>query len=239
MERKEKNLLSLILGSPKYNQPGDPDFDVFRESTLQMALDVARFLYAFTNVGEKAAISKDYYLGLRKINSVRHPSEPSLLLVTVLLYLNSLEQIGNIFSKNNEYGIRYAIKLFADKNASIKQVFGQDFDTECTMIQHLRHALAHNFGLVNIDPASKSPKEKFTLSYINDKSAKVVTLSKIKWNGDYADKSDETSVEINVPTLVKMTESIFAEAQNQFESIFESMTDAWFSEIQTRFTIRC
>ena len=236
MEQKEKELISLILGLPKDDKSNEPYFDPNRKSTLQMALETARFLYGITSDGD-SWLDFLHYRIQQKGKSV--PNETSFTMTSVLLYLNCLEQVGNIFSKDNEYGICNAIKLFADTNASIKQLFGQDLAKECEMIQHLRHALAHNLGLVNIDPRSKSPKEKFCLTYEKDSSAKVVTLPSEPWTGDYADKRTETSVKINVPTLIKLAETIITEAQKQSDKVFENKDDAWFSDVQTRFTIRC
>ncbi|MBO7461079.1 MAG: hypothetical protein J6T96_00625 [Bacteroidales bacterium] len=239
MEQKEKDLTRLILGLPKDDKSKEPYFDPYRKSTLQMALETARFLYAITTDADNWTVFGEFLKLRIRLRNNHLPNETSFTMTSVLLYLNCLEQVGNIFSKDNEYGICNAIKLFADKNASIKQLFGQDFDIECTMIQHLRHALAHNLGLVNIDPRSKSPKEKYCLTYEKDASAKVVTLPSEPWTGDYADKRTETSVKINVPTLIKLSETIIAEAQKQSDKVFENKDDAWFSEIQTRFTIRC
>lgn len=240
MEDKD-DLFKLILGLPKDDTTSEPYFDFHRKSTLQMGLQVARFLYAWMSDNLPNGqifnpINKLKIASCFKQEGIQIPTEDGFYMTSLLLYLNCLEQIGSLF-KDDEHGIHRAINEFHNNSTNRKlDVVTED---ELTAIRNLRNSLAHNLGLANIKPNTNVATHKYTLDYSNKNSSRIVDLPPIPFNGDYTDKREETSVKIYVPALIEMVEGVIAEVQNRFKSGTLKADESRFAEIQTRFTIRC
>jgi len=240
MEDKD-DLFKLILGLPKDDTTSEPYFDFHRKSTLQMGLQVARLLYAWMNDNPS---SGQFFSGRNKVKiakcfeqeGIQVPTEDGFYMTSLLLYLNCLEQIGSLF-EDDEHGINRAVNEFHNKRTNRK--LDEVTEDELTAIRNLRNSLAHNLGLVNINPKTKEATHKYTLEFTYKSGSRIVDLPPIPFNGDYTDKMEETSVKIYVPALIEMVEGVIAEVQNRFKSGTLKPDESRFSEIQTRFTIRC
>jgi len=144
--------------------------------------------------------------------------------VNLLLHLIALEQIGNLFceSDSETNGIVKAIKTFSSVKFSKRALQG---------IKHLRHSLAHNYGLAIIDSyESKATRNyKFLLHHFenttcseDDAKCYIITPEpKHEWNGKLANsdyyhaygcKMDaQTSFRIFVPSLIRLADRIIKE----------------------------
>lgn len=234
-QNDEKMLFKLILGLPADDKSNQPIFDQHRKSTLQMGLQVARFLY---NCSSEKTDGKLFYsiTSLKKTHKGIIPRDESFLMGSLLLYLNCLEQVGTIFGEKNKYGSDNAINLFINQSQESKyQSFNKE---ELEAIHNFRDALAHGLGLVNVNPHNNMPIQKFVLDFSHQETHKVVEIPSddIKWKGDYKDKDPKSSVKVLVPNLIEMIETIITNAQTQYQN-GEPLIKRSFDEIQTRFTI--
>ena len=230
MEEQEE-MLNLILGrkEEKYGK---------RKSTLQMALSVARYLCCY-NKGEDysySSFSKNRYIITEPTSEgvVSRPTyEEADVLVAILLYLIALEQIGELFIEpqsgngNDPNGIAEALYKYSvlkdDENGSKAD--------KIDAIKHLRHSLAHNFGLAS---DKQSQKYKYKLTFDNENKY-IIKLSDKKWNGDCTVKSDETSTKIHPINLIKEIERIISAIQSDKEVEFLKNKD--LDEVKTKYTI--
>lgn len=236
-QNDEKMLFKLILGLPADDKSNQPIFDQHRKSTLQMGLQVARFLY---NCSSEKTDGKLFYsiTSLKKTHKGIIPRDESFLMGSLLLYLNCLEQVGTIFGEKNKYGSDNAIELFFNQDKNNKSY--KFTEEEKKAIRNLRNALAHSVGLVNVEPRNDEPIQKFLLCFnhkeILNKVAETPSEEN-KWHGDYKDKNPKSSVKIYVVNLIDMIETIIANAQSQYQNGDITLKRS-FDEVQTRFTIR-
>lgn len=230
-QNDEEMLFKLILGLPSDDKPNQPTFDPHRRSTLQMGLQVARFLYHCSS--EK--IDEKLFHSISRLKISHNgliPRDESFIMSSLLLYLNCLEQVGTIFGDKSHYGSDNAIELFFNQDKTkIKE-------EEKKAIRNLRNALAHSVGLVNVDNNDK-PQQKFLLDFSRQEKHEVVEIpsTEDKWQKDYKDKNPKSSVKIYVVNLIDMIETIIANAQSQYQNGDITLKRS-FDEVQTRYTIR-
>ncbi|MDD6001222.1 MAG: hypothetical protein PUC50_03410 [Bacteroidales bacterium] len=236
-QNDEEMLFKLILGLPSDDKPNQPSFAPHRRSTLQMGLQVARFLYHCSS--EKTDGKLCYSIGrLRPKHKSMIPRDESFIMCSLLLYLNCLEQVGTIFGDKSNYGSDNAIELFFNQDKNNKSY--KFTEEEKKAIRNLRNALAHSVGLVNVEPRNDEPIQKFLLCFnhkeILNKVAETPSEEN-KWHGDYKDKNPKSSVKIYVVNLIDMIETIIANAQSQYQNGDITLKRS-FDEVQTRYTIR-
>ena len=184
-------------------------------------------------------------LGLNRNNATHRQSTIQLALqnanfnqnfgndfVNLLLHLIALEQVGNLFceAQDDTNGIVKAIQKFSKVKFSERELQG---------IKHLRHSLAHNYGLAIVD--TKEPKEtrnyKFVLHHFTGTSTTkrepshyiIPPEPEHEWNGILTDSDFEcayeckmnvqTSFRIFVPSLIELTDKILKETlPNKYKS---------------------
>ena len=217
MDNERKKLLELILGLRKESN---------RKSTLQLALEKARHSCGVAEDGSIDDIAFGFRQNREMILSAGLTdclcTDEADLFNALLLYLNILEQLGVLFCGNGK-GIKEAINEFScNKDGQI--------------LRKLRHALAHNFGLVNVDPNNNyKPTTKFILSF-DETSNEVVSKPERRWSGDYSNKSDETSTTVYVFPFIRMAEKIINNVKKlALDGEYELKLDQ--DEIESRFTI--
>ena len=229
MEEQEE-IMNLILG-----RKGK------RESTLQMALRVARFLCCYKK-GQLYTMHS--FLADRNIGNngaydiqFRPTADEADLCAALLLYLVSLEQIGEMFiidtpGKDNN-GIVKTLRNYTSFNNDERQA-----------IKGLRNALGHNFGLV-AEADNRSRNEfgakdyKYTLVYNSDKNDIVIELPKEDFGNkgkpvDWGDKSEETYTKIYPINLINLIEKEIIE---KIQSVSDIKFAKNLEEIKSRFTI--
>lgn len=228
MNDEEKEIAELILGIKKLKN---------RISTLQLALESAKFHLGFKDDDNHKDEGPDifsFYQRNDDLNSsddetyIIRCSDESELFTALFLYLNILEQIGLLFCKDTlkKNGTKKALEKFDSQINS----------EERTAIINLRNSLAHNFGLVNYDPKTKKTTHKYTIDMAN-KSEKVIKLPRQTWDGNYADKSEETSCIVNAFALIKLVHQIINEAITQYNNNTLSFAIEDLEEIKAKFTI--
>jgi len=144
--------------------------------------------------------------------------------ISLLLHLIALEQVGNLFceAQDDSNGIVKAIQTFSKVKFSERELQG---------IKHLRHSLAHNYGLAIVD--SKEPKEtrnyKFVLHHFTSTSTTkrepnhyiIPPEPEHEWDGILANSDFEsayeckmnvqTSFRIFVPSFIELADKILKE----------------------------
>ena len=196
IEEQIKELLEIILGLKTSD----------RKSTLQLALSSARCYCGYEAGKPYNSVSftvRQNCVELIKagISPFRNSDEGDLFL-SLFLYLNCLEQIGNLFCpviESDKNGIVRSIKKFAPDELD---------EDEINILAGLRHALAHSFGLVNLSLSGK-PKHKYQLSL--EDSDRIIRKEITPWSGDYSEKSEGTSVIAYVFSIIRLSERIFNE----------------------------
>lgn len=208
--------MKLILGLSK---------DSNRKSTLQLALESARFHSGYKhNTCNRGQFDKKRTLQKElEFDFLKDLTDEVELFTATFLYLNCLEQIGQIFCNGS---IEDAIKSFARDSMP---------DKDAKLIQKLRHALAHSFGLVNISPRNHTPTNKFILNWADDNTP-VVIKAREEWGGNYNDKSNVTSDTINVFKLFRLVEDIIKKLQEQCKA-GTLVPELDIDEIKSRYTI--
>ena len=230
MDYKKHNLLKLVLGlreSPK------------RFSTLQLALERARY-YCGNDKGQLEYSDIDFatrqkYVEKMKLGQFISPNvDIGDLFVATLLYLNGLEQLGNLF-----YSAEGTNNGISDVLMHAQNVGLVHFENENSInaLKRLRHALAHNYGLVSVPP--KHTKTKYYYKYIltfNHNTHKVIEMPKSEWECDYSNKSKRSSVIVHFYPLINMIENVFRNSQQEFlnGTIICAMDK---DEIETNYTI--
>ncbi len=164
-------------------------------------------------------------------------------LISAFLYLNCLDQIGDLFcepngknKKNNDNAIKKALLEFGPE-LSQKQLSG---------LVNLRHALAHKMGLVNVNGKSYY---KFIVTY-DESSSDTIIPAPQKWDGKYKQQVDEvfsdkfdtkTSYVVNVHALGNLVQYVLNNIEKQKESrIFyvewqaQDNNDSWNKRYQKR-----
>ena len=194
----ENDLIEIILGLKK-----DPQ----RRSTLQLALNSARFYCGYNPNTEYTKASFILRQGIIEKDIPDSLIDKNIdegdLFTSLFLYLNCLEQIGNLFSNSKtKYGIDYALSGYSELK-----------EKERTAIRCLRNSLAHSFGLVNYNNLIHL-RFKYTLSYEDSKSS-IVQLPSTMWN-DFSDKSEQSYTIIYIIPFIRMSESIMKKVVNDF-----------------------
>ena len=226
MTDKEK-ILNLVLGLT---------FDDHRKSTLQLALEQARHLIGYD---KKQGISVDgyKYRGLKikekdghitaEISEDNRPIDVLDIcdaFSALSLYLIALDQLGHLFVKGKE-----SVKVGAIlKKAKIAE-FGKE-DTR-KAIKQLRNSLCHNFGLAN----NRKPFYKFTLDF--EKIDKIIEMPAKVWDGNWADKSEETQTTIYVFPLCSAIEKAIDSVILQYKNGKINCEIIDMEEIKSRFTV--
>lgn len=230
MEKEKEDLIKLILGITKKSE---------RFSTLQLALERARYFCGNEGGSEKYSEAKFAFRqnNLDKLLEGDFPKrneEIGDIFVSILLYLNSLEQLGNLFysRENTKNGI-------TDTLNHASRIGIVDFsDGEMpNAIKRLRHALAHNYSLVSMPNSHSKDKiyYKYTFSYENRKD-KILEMPKTNWNGNYKDKKEDSSVIVYVIPLINKIEEIIEKSKDEFQNGLLSCKMP-LEKIRTKFTI--
>lgn len=237
MNHEQEKLAGIILGLVN---------DEHVKSTLQLALQCARYHagyeseHGIDNINFKTRHNLVNKILDGTINNALEPieglSEESELFTALFLYLNCLEQLGTLFGKkifngNNrsENGIYRALSTF-------KSVIDLS-EEEKRAIQHLRNALAHNFGLVNYNERNIQSSRKYILDF-QDYTDKILDLPITVWNGNWSDKSDDTSINVYVFPLMRLSEEILRTIIEIFRKGQLNFSIDDIEEIRSRFTIR-
>lgn len=230
---KEHEEIINLLSSTKSNVEG-------RLSTLQMALNVARSLSRYNDshyVGDNE-YSYQYFQCARcsKDDDPRGITFPtsipeSEIFVALLLYLISLEQLGEIFCKAEDGSDTNGIAKILYKHCCCLN------ERQIDAIKNLRHSLAHNFGLVSVPISEKYDSFKYTLVFDNYTKDKIVELPKKMWERKaWDDKSEETSTKIYPINLIKLVECVIRRVLLGVTSS-ETQLNLDIDEIKTKYTI--
>ena len=168
------------------------------------------------------------------IQNIKFVSKFNKDFVALTLSLIALEQIGTLFCKGcqpTEYGVTKAAREF------------MNISDERTLqgITHLRHALAHNFGLAIVDDIKKAkyiekngdskydPKiNEFNYKYLihhSERNPNIIRRPSVDWDGDFTNYglddvantklSIHNSFEVFVPSLIEKVKEIYEALQNR------------------------
>ena len=153
--------------------------------------------------------------------------------IGIINYLLILDMIGLIFKVNSFYSSKKNIYK------ALKQ-FSRLSDKDIDVIISLRNSLAHNYGLINIPDSPReygTKRHKFIIS-TSLSSLIEYPLSGHQWNGDYMDKSDNSSTKIGYIELCNLVEAVYADLISKFEnSMIILSLDGGIEELKARFTI--
>ncbi len=223
MEQGKKELLEIILGLK---------IDHKRKGTLQLALESARFYcgYKGDNYSSVDFISRQGIIDkiIAECGYSQNAEEGDLF-SSLYLYLNCLEQIGNLFCENNQIkGIRRAIDFLPPNTLSHEEIVA---------VRVLRNALAHQLGLMGSTYDNNKKKHfKFVLTFSEPTDDKSLKLPSIPWDGDCKDKKEETNTLVFVYPFIRMAETIIANAKKAYQDQKLSCLLS-IEEIETRYTI--
>lgn len=229
MSDNKKQFIELILGIRSESN---------RKSTLQLALQKARRL-AGINVGEEA--NHAMFITRRSTNEsgvseivdsffAAAKDEEMDILTSLCLYLIVLDQLGHIFGPQNTKSNR--VKDAID----IGNITANMSDEELNSIKELRNSINHNFGLASHDPWQKKPGKKYTICFNDDGFQKPIIDATEKWDGDWHDKNERTSVHVYPFSLIKYIESVLNSFVQQYlNGVLDSPLCE--EELATRFTI--
>lgn len=230
MEEKD-DILKLILGiEPAHNR---------RKSTLQLAITQARILVGI-KPGEKASRNKwkCRYLTendeLSKIvdNFFKGSQDEAMNILTALsLYLIVLDQLGHIFASNTNKSNRTGLAIKLCKSISTHELSDKDINS----IEHLRNSINHNFGLAAVNNTKNIGIEKFSI-IIDDNGNHKPFNNEIQWDGNWHDKTTETSTQIYPFSLINLIEDtlqyfVILYINHNIKSPLST------EELKTRFTI--
>lgn len=229
MEDENNKILRFILGL---------ESDACRKSTLQLALKQARRLGGVT-LGESSSHTQ-FILRRSKEGQDKdemadaffdaYSEEEMDVLTSLSLYLIVLDQLGHIFGKHNNKSnrVRDAIDLsFTTAGMS---------DAELDAIKELRNSINHNFGLSSCRPGSEKGEFKFIICFDDNGNNKPVVEPHLEWNGDWFDKSEDTSFHVYPFSLMNYVEKII----ESFASLIQKgkiTSTLSMEELKTRFTI--
>ncbi|MBO4372973.1 MAG: hypothetical protein J5826_08595 [Bacteroidales bacterium] len=158
-------------------------------------------------------------------------------LVSAFLYLNCLDQIGDLFgnktiiNKNGEYNedrtnpIKQALKMFLPPKIEYQNL-------NIDALVNLRHSLAHNLSMVNV---KGNKKYKFILTVDNNEPMVVINpTNKNGWDGHYYGNVNDVYTSkfndydchtINVAALHHLVEDVLKEIMNQKSTILFAIQD--------------
>lgn len=186
--------------------------DNHRRSTLSLSLQNARRCCGY-QLGVPFT-RKEFDLRCQGMNT----DDEADMFCALLNYLVVLEQIGTLFYKGR------IIEALKERGLSQEQ--------KCDL-NALRNSFAHHGGLA-IWNKDNGKGYKFVIDF-ND-NTDVVKVASRKWDGNYTDKSEETSTVIYAIPFIRLVEDIVAQLQDDIDKIVSqcTMTD---EEILTKFTI--
>lgn len=194
----------------------------YRESMLRCLLQGARKLsgrclatgtYLKNEYNEENFENRTYY---------------SFQFTGLLTYLIVLEQLGCLFRPKNQ-------SSFSEKNEIYQTLrHFSNLDHEKAMaIKALRNSLSHKFSLATEN--GKHEKYKFILSSTRDKS--IINIG--TWDGDFANRGEETLTKVYVHDLIDLSETIYQTICEHWEKgELEMLLMNKWDEFETRFTFR-
>jgi len=197
-----------------------------RYSCLMMAILDARKLS-----GRNPGSGKQEYDFLVSKNSFLNPNS----FIGIISYLIILDMIGEIFIKK---GMSFGKKSKNKKiEKALKQFGGSISEQDIDVIVSLRNSLAHNYGLINspwCDDENDRKRHKFTL--INDERSFLIKYPVgNKWNGDFKDKSKDSSTEVSVYNLIEV---VYVNLKSDIEkNKVELALNKGVDELKARFSI--
>lgn len=153
---------------------------------------------------------------------------------SIVNYLIFLEQIGSIFKPKNQdnlppgyNGIARALIYFSDFSQS---------DGRIQALRALRNSLTHKFGLATEANPQMRPPHKFIFNMEQNK--KVIVLPLQPWNGDFSDRSEDSSTTIFLINLVELVEDIYQKVLNELrDNNLEPKHGLEIGELMARYTI--
>lgn len=184
MESKE--IIEIILGR---------NIGKNRKSCLKLVLDGARYNTGRNmETGEANNSQMRCNIFMRDIDSSQF--EDSIMLSGLIDYLILLDLIGSIFKVKNKIDeqkteIGRALESFSSADPGTIDA-----------IHELRNTLAHRFALAT---EGKPKGRKFTVYY---KDNEFPIVNEKKWQGNYSDKSEDTSTKVYLPSLCDMIEEV-------------------------------
>ena len=214
--------------------------DEHRQSCLVMALENARRLSgrdkdtgknreACTYENNNGEISKSIGYIPELYESCLNPNNSfgteDTLIGGLIHYLILLDLIGNVFC-SKQGTIREALK----KYSPISDEKEQD------AIYALRCCLAHNYGLINKNKKNQRLQHKFTL--LLNGAEKMIKFPTTSWKGDYTNKDEAMSTQIDVNKLIDAIEKTYQKikkmAENEELPLCDEIEE---TELLARFTI--
>jgi hypothetical protein len=146
-------------------------------------------------------------------------------------YLILLEQLGSIFKPKDQIKLIQTNGIFC----SLKY-YSNLSDDKIQAIKSLRNSLTHKFGLATEKKPNIGKPRKFIISIENN--PEIINLPKDNWDGNFNDKSDNTSTIIYAIELVKIIESIYQKIieDNNSENL-ELVLEDGIPELNSRYTI--
>lgn len=148
----------------------------------------------------------------------RSTDDEADMFCALLNYLVVLEQIGTLFYKGRIFE--------ALKESGLSQ------EQKCAL-NALRNSFAHHGGLA-IWNESSGKGYKFVIDF-NDNTDVVMVASK-EWDGNYSDKSAETSTIIYAIPFIRLVEDIVTRLQEDIDKVVSKCTMT-AEKISTKFTI--
>jgi hypothetical protein len=209
----------LDISQPMTNSP-------VRFSSIALLLKGARILFGcniYTGKYEMLEFSDENF------NSGTYHSFQFTGLINYLIFL---EQIGSIFRPKNlpnyskSNGISDALTHFSTFRDKSK----------LTGIVSLRNSLAHKFGLATERYPKTKPPRKFTLSI--ERNVEIISNPPTEWNGDFSDKSENTSTTVFIIDLVELIEDVYSKIKDEHENgNLELNLQDGMKELTARYTI--
>lgn len=197
-----------------------------RFSCLLIALTDARKL-----TGRNLETGHDEFNILQNRQSFLNPYS----FIGIINYLLFLEMIGEIFKLKS-----FQTKKTNNIYKSLKQFDNSITERDIYTIIALRNSIAHNYALVNIPRNQKEnslKRHKFTIDN-SDSCTSIIQYPKSNWNGDFCDKSVDSSTIVSSIQLINHIELVY---QNLVRGINDDSIELSLSkgveELKARFTI--
>ena len=158
------------------------------------------------------------------------------VLTSLSLYLIVLDQLGHIFGNisNRSNRVKDAIEL---KGLTFIDYSGRAMtESDLNAFSQLRNSINHNFGLANYNPQIQFGGFKYTICFNDDGNNKPVANSLERWNGDWCDKNEESSIHVYPFSLMNFVESKYKSyvLSYQWNRIQSPLS---LEELITRFTL--
>ena len=221
-----------------------------RQSCLVMALETARILSG-RDKKTGASIKLDDCTVMPDVLYSKSPYfkhnefGSSDNLAGLINYLLLLDLIGNVFKPKNLAKKKDGNSI----NKALAYFSSITDEKERWTIVALRNCLAHNYGLINIPEIPKKKKQeeiekikekyqhKFCL-HLNDGTKDLIKIPTTRWNGNYTDKDESTSTQIDVCKLIDAIEETYENLKEMAENgELELCLKDGEAELMTKFTI--